>query len=342
MTLHPPSTESSCAGGADRQKPAPTWQAWLETLVISLVLIAVGAAVDRRDPFVLRRGFSWLTLAPLFAAIQYGSLHGLACGAFQAVLLGIAWRSGLTALPDSAAEIVLGWLFMGLVAGEFRDSWFRRVRHAESCADHLRIRLEELGRAYLTLKISHDRLRRDAPDSGGTLCDAVAAFRGELDGARGSAAISLFGSRILALFADHASVRAAALHPVGADGVPAPAVATMGPGGGAEHDPLVHKAARSALTVSLRDAGDGQVLVAVPLVDARGHTHAVVAIREMPFLALEEEMLELLAVLGGRLGDCFSQEPSEAESPRTVELRIADETPVGTARAIRARSEEPA
>jgi polysaccharide biosynthesis protein PelD len=319
VKAHPTSRLRRSEAGSGRREPAPAWQGWLETFAIPFLAIAVGAAIDGRDPFLSNRGFSWLALPPLLAGIQYGSTHGLACGAFQALLLGIASRTGFAAIPDSLAEILLGWLVTGLVAGEFRDWRHRRVKEAESCADHLRRRLEELGRAYLALEISCDQLRKEAPEGSETLCEAIASFRREIGDASGSAALSRFGNRILALFAEHASVRAATLQPI-ADGVPASAVATIGASADAANDPLVRKAARCALTASVHDEGEGGVLVAVPLVDGRGRAHAVVAIREMPFLALHDETLERLSVIGGRLGDCFVQASAHFDNP-PVELR---------------------
>ena len=60
--------------------------------------------------------------------------------------------------------------------------------------------------------------------------------------------------------------------------------------------------------MSVRDGceGDG-VLVAVPLIDLSCRARAVVAVRDMPFIALHAETLELLAVIGGRLGDAISR-----------------------------------
>src|SRR5229473_5515476 len=146
-----------------RRKSVPGWQAWVETVALLAAFVAIGVLFDRRDPFMLHRGFSWLTLAPLLAGLQHGSTRGLACGALQALALSIASRFDLTPMPDSVMEIVLGWLVTALVTGEFHDAWLRRCRHCEASADQLRLRHEGLGRAYLTLKIAHDRLQRDAP-----------------------------------------------------------------------------------------------------------------------------------------------------------------------------------
>jgi polysaccharide biosynthesis protein PelD len=345
MRLQPPWRTGSSDGSPAVNQASPAWQAWLETTGLALAIVAVGALVDRRDPFLLQRGFSWLVLAPLLAGLQYGSTHGLVCAGLQALLLAVGWRSGVVQVPDSVAATVLGWLVSGLLAGEFRDAWSRRVHRAQARAEHLRIRLEALGRSYLTLKISHDRLQREAPAKPESLRDALAAFRRELAEEPAAPSIHTLADRILALFADHAFARAATLHPVDAKGRPGPAVASLGQAAEVENDPLVRRAARSAVTASVREGHDGAaVLAAVPLVDARGRVHGVVAIREMPFVAFHSETLELLAVLGGRLGDCISRAQAPARTPTASEVQrpAAAPAPAPQPAVVPARAEEAA
>jgi polysaccharide biosynthesis protein PelD len=306
MPMQPSSGNGAHETGSDR-RPPPRWQAWLETGALIAALIAVGALVDRRDPFLLQRGFSWFTLAPLLAGLQYGSTHGLACAAMQAVALAVAWRCGIISPPDSVVETVLGWLVAGLLAGEFRDGWLRRCGRLEALRGHLWGRLESLGRAYLALKISHDRLHRSAPGNPSTLRDALASFRRDVAAQKGPSLESL-GDRILTVFSEQAYVRSATLHPVDRAGRAGPVVASLGGAAGGEDDALVRKAARYGLTTSVKECRDaGAVLAAVPLVDVTGRACAVVAIRDLPFLELHADTLELLAVLGGRLGDCVAR-----------------------------------
>lgn len=283
--------------------PAPAWQAWVETAGLTAGFLAVGAILDRQDPFFLRHGFPWLALAPLLAGLRYGSSHGMACGALQMAALGVAWRWGRMALPGSVAEIGLGWLMAGLIAGEFRNSWLRRGRRLEATVDHLRLRLEGLGRAHRALKVSHDRLQGGGPGRPASLRDALEAFRRELFDLPDGGSLASLGGRILTLFSQHAFVRAATLHQVD-DGNLGPAIATLGGAAGSEEDPLAREAARLGEVVSVAEQGEWRgALAAVPLVDVEGRVHAVVAIRDLPFVALHAETLELLGVLGGHIGD---------------------------------------
>ena len=318
MTLQRRKLDEGNEDGAVKRAPAPAWLGWLETAALVAAGVAVGAFVDRGDPFLLRRSFSWLALAPLLAGLKHGSTRGLGAAAIQAVGLAIAWRAGMTQVPGSPAEAVLGWLLAGLAAGEFRDSWLRRIEQLEAIGDHLRGRVESLGRAYLALKISHDRLQGSAASASPTLRDAISAFRRDLGDRRGEAALEACGERILALFCDQAFVRAATLHPVDRKGRPGPAIAELGAAADARGDPLVCRAARTGLTVSVRD-GDGSVLVAVPLLDRLCRVHGVVAVQDMPFLALHAGTLELLALLGGSVGEATARAGAAAPPIRAPE-----------------------
>jgi hypothetical protein len=121
------------------------------------------------------------------------------------------------------------------------------------------------------------------------------------------------------LLADHAFVRSATFHPVDALGRPAPAVASLGTVTDATSDPLVTEAARHRMTMSVRDDMDGSnVLAAVPLVDVEGRVHAVVAVHDVPFVAFNVETLELLAAIGGHLGDFLSHAEDLVRSQRAV------------------------
>jgi polysaccharide biosynthesis protein PelD len=291
---------------------APPWQAWVEIAVLAGAAVAIGAVVDHRDPVLAQRPVPWLAIAPLLAGLRYGAGLGIACAAAQAAaLLAAAWWRG-SWVQGPLAEIVLGWLVAGLVSGEFRDAWVRRTRQLEARAGELRLRLEGLSRAYHVMKASHDRLTRDAPGRPSSLRDALGAFLTE---SAEAGSIEVLADRILAVFRDHAFVRGATLHAIDAEGEPGPALAALGAeAAGARGDPILRRAARAGGVVSVHDLPEATgIIAAVPLVDVSGQVHAVVGVHELPFVALHEETLALLAVLGGHFGDALSRMPVARE-----------------------------
>lgn len=67
---------------------------------------------------------------------------------------------------------------------------------------------------------------------------------------------------------------------------------------------------------SVRELGEGSdLLAAVPLIDGDHRVHAVVAVRDMPFMALDDTTLTLFAVVGGCLGSAGSATPRTPAIP---------------------------
>lgn len=137
--------------------------AWLETAALAALALTAGALVGGRDALVLRPELAWLALAPLLAGLRYGPGHGMACGAAQAgALLATAyWGQAVVEVP--LGQLALAWLVAGLLAGQFRDGWARRLQRAEAQEAALRERLNGLARSYRALRAAHERLRREGP-----------------------------------------------------------------------------------------------------------------------------------------------------------------------------------
>lgn len=328
MTDLPPSSLAAPA-------PAPAWHSWLETGALCALALTAGALLASHSPPALHSGLAWLALAPLLAGLRYGAGRGVTCGAVQAGALLVAARWGGTAAEAPLAELALGWLVAGLVPGQFRDAWGRRLEQAEGEAGELRARLSGLARDHHALRISHDRLQREAPGSPFTLRDALAAFERELGGAPGTGSLEAIGGKVLALFRECASVRAATLHLVDRRGEVGPAVAELGTGEGeglAGSDALIQEAVRLGEVVSVRELPVSRgALAAVPLVDPPGRVRAVVAIRELPFLSLQADTLAVLAGLGAYAGAALAR--AERPSP------AAEEWPVQSGRSFKTRLE---
>ncbi|HEX7487721.1 MAG TPA: hypothetical protein VF341_02350 [Anaeromyxobacteraceae bacterium] len=288
--------------GLTPRTPAPPWLGQLESVGLAMLLLAAGAVMDRRDPFLLHQGFPWLALAPLLAGLRHGTMGGLLAGGALDLALALAWRAGHQ-LPAPALGAAIGWMVTGLLAGQFSDQWRRRGRELEAAAGELRLQLEALSLDHHALELSHERLRRQVPGIPSTLRGELAAVGQALRDHPGPDALSALGASILRLFAEHAFVQSGSLHPVAAAGRPGPAVARLGAGDCHDGDPLLRAACDSGEVASVRQLGDGsELLAAVPLVDVEGHVHAVVAIRDMPFASLHDGTLTLLAVIGGTLG----------------------------------------
>jgi hypothetical protein len=288
----------------DSPRPAAIWQAWLE--------MAVLAALATSASLTLHLGLPWLALAPLLVGVRYGAGPGVACAAAQVAALMVAARWGVArwgvAIEAPGGQAILGWLIAGLVPGQFRDAWTRRLHRLEAHARDARQRLRGLARAYHLMAASHDHLQREIAGSPSSLRDALEVFAREVVESPAGGAAEPLAERILAVLRTHASVRAATFHLVDAGGRAGPAVATLGTAPSCDDDPLIRHAVRLGEVVSVRDLpGCSGALVAIPLADVAGCVHAVVAVHELPFLALHHDTLRLFAVLGGHLGDVMAR-----------------------------------
>jgi hypothetical protein len=287
--------------GVEQRASTPPWIPALETVGLTGLAILVGVLFDRNDPFLLRHAFPWLALAPLLVGLRHGSGKGLASGALLVAALGLARYWGL-ALPPTVVESVFGWIALGLLAGEFADAWQRRHQRLETGAHDIRRRLESLSREHHALLTSHERLRRQVPGEPSSFYEGLEALSAKL-ARRGSEGLSSLAGEILAFFAEHASVQSASLHAIGPDGRPGAQLALLGAGGGSPDDALLAAAVEHGEVVSVRELGQGSdLLAAVPLVDTDHRVHAVIAVRDMPFLALDNAALIAFAVAGGCLG----------------------------------------
>ncbi len=287
--------------------------AWLETLLILLVFLLVGFWIDQDDPFFLRAEFPWLILAPLLPALRYGFHHGFVAALVLVALMALAWQAGLFTGPRFPAELAVGMLIVGMLSGEFADSYTRRLNQQRVINDYQRLRLDEFTRNYHLLKVSHDRLEHRLAASGHSLRGALLELRKHLSPGSGND-LSSQAQRIMSLFTAYGWVQVAALYAVRNQRMVIRPLAMTGQIGAVDpFDPMVRRALvegrMATLTqerLSEEEAAERELLAVVPLVDVSGHVWAIVCIREMPFIALQEENLRLFAVLGGHIGDILA------------------------------------
>lgn len=298
----------------DRPVPPPTWVAWLETGLLSAAMVLLGLWVHPGDPFFVREGFPWAILAPLLAGLRYGFAHGL--GSAVLLLCGLVpvWRLQLVPMPSFPAEAAVGLLSVGMLAGEFADLWRRRFERLSALCDYQGGRLSAFTRGYHLLKVSHDALEQRVAGTTQNLREALTTLRHELLEGRGDPVQPLahHGPRILQLFASYGWVQVAALLPVRDGQAVEAAAGELGqPGPVSASDPLLVEALRRGQLASVEatsgaaEAGS-QLLAAIPIVDVKQRTWAVVAVREMLFVAFQGDNLKLLAVLAGHIGDILA------------------------------------
>lgn len=307
-----------------RYQPPPLWVRLAETVLLTLVVPAVGLWFNERDPLFLNAPFAWLVVGPLLAGLRYGFIFGFGSAVATVLIMGGAWRLGVAG-GEFPLQYAIGLFLAGMVAGEFTDVWRRRLGQMQVVNDYQATRLDEFVRNYHLLRVSHDQLAERLAANPYNLRDALRHL-----GRRFTTThpLEVRAADILNFLAWHGKFQQAAFYGVDEKGkVQQPALARLG----SEEDdvlnsPMVQACLRDRCMISMRsermgDAGTNgtsPLLAVVPLIDVEGRLWGIVTVTDMPFMTYNEKTLNLLAVLGGNLGDLIK------ESQRTETARSGD------------------
>ncbi|AOY00820.1 hypothetical protein BJP62_10445 [Jeongeupia sp. USM3] len=258
--------------------------------------LAIGHAYAPHDPYGVTSPFPWLWLVPLLVALRYGMLPGLAASA----LLLLTWPLLMRGQPIPPAYFI-GGLIMVMIAGEYSGVWRTRVRRVEELNGYIDERLDRLARQHHLLRLSHERLEQNLISRPVTLRDALARLRGLLDASDEGGGLPVAQS-FLDFMAQFCQLEAAALFEWRNGELVAEPVAVIGNDPNYRSDDALldyairHRTLCHVQTDGLHDVETG-LLVAVPLRNSIGVQIGVLAIKRMPFFALNDDTLQMISVL---------------------------------------------
>jgi hypothetical protein len=288
----------------DVNKAVPPWGGWFETLLLTALVMAASFFTQQQDPFRLEGGFPWPVLAPLLAGLRYGFVYAFVSALLILAALGVAINQQWQAAPGFPLAWAIGVVVVGMVAGEFRDIWGRRLHRLEGAYQYRAERLEEFTRSYQLLRLSHDRLEQTVANSGFSLREGIMRLQSGLETINGLTHASF--ARLLEFVAEYAALTQASIVGLSGDRVDsANVLAGVGERFAIdEGDPVVAAALESGelATVNLvkeQAVDQNTLLAAIPLADSTGDIHAILMVRSMPFFAFHEDNLKLIAVLVG-------------------------------------------
>lgn len=298
-----PFTQDSISNTTD-QRPL---YSWLETLAISIAAIVLGLAASSDDPFFLAEAsFPWTILAPILVALRYGFLQAFVSSLLiiiANILLVYIFEQDSWQLPSSYS---FGILIVSMLVGEFRDSWERRLKRLDMSNQYRQARLEEFTRNYHVLKLSHDQLEQENAGQIRTLRSALTDI--QLSAASGMDKSS--ADAILGLFKHYAMAQVLGYYKLNENGdLFEDALAIVGNIGRLDKsDSLLLACLKEQCLVSVTvDDSEkpnlSRYTVVVPLIDAKKNMHAVIVISTLPFMALNNDNLKMMAILAGRCAD---------------------------------------
>jgi hypothetical protein len=281
----------------------------LETLLLTLVLPCIGLHLYA-DPFFLNGGFPWLILIPVLVGLRYGFAYSFASALGITLSIGLAWRLDIIGITSFPTELILGFLTIALLTGEFRDMWARRYNHLKAAYNYQKIRMDEFTRVYHLLKISHSRLEQQLKGSQVSLRTALFQFHQQMVAFKPKEGEPLWGigQQILQLLSEHGWLRMAALYQVDKNHqITFPAIACLGNPSPVSHNNhlLTETLAQSkATSIHLNEhTSHDEVLAVIPLIDITGRIWGIVTVNDMPFNLFQNSNLKLLSTLGGYIGD---------------------------------------
>lgn len=128
--------------------------AYIETLIIVLTYLGFGYFLDPKDVCILNGEISYILILLAVITLFHGFESGMLAMGVMAFAMWLFY-------PSFQYVEFLTTLMMTLLFSEFHYYWEKRINEAEADTQYRNIKLNELSRAFYTLKISHDQLEKN-------------------------------------------------------------------------------------------------------------------------------------------------------------------------------------
>lgn len=277
-----------------------TYNPWIETFGISVTFIGLGTFMRPLDPLFLDTSFPWVILIPLLIALRYGVF-------FSLISIGLFLLSGIASYSFSSfpKEIFIGMTIIAILAGQYHETWSIRYRRLEESSFYIEERLDHLTNQHYLLKLSHDNLEQTIVTKPVTLRDALLRLRMTMSTQKvqdGYPALKDF----LEILSSYCQVTKASIFLFHNERLNPQAIASIGTLNTLQlHDKMVTHALETRKIVhinhsSLNDYHDNNYLIVAPLLTNSHQDNnliGIVVIEEMPFFALHEESVQMIAIL---------------------------------------------
>jgi len=291
----------------------------IEMIVFALIVPIVGYVFFRHDPVGLNSGFPWIIIPPVIFAARYGSVWGFSCAVLTAATLIFPFAAYAEQTTYLVA-LAVGTIILSIFVGDFANAGKKQnsLSHAEN--QYLRHRLKEFSKDYHILKVSHSQLEEFMAGNRLSVRQALQELKPLLSTNQSGELKA--GSELMAIFAQFGAVQVAGLYGIKSrDRIDPAPIATHGDMLELNlFDPLVKLAIDSRQLVSVKleaqatETIESELLAVVPIVDSHDHLHGILAIKDMHFMAFQQENLNVLALMGSYIGDMLSRSQGQGQS----------------------------
>ncbi|MDK9692622.1 MAG: PelD GGDEF domain-containing protein [Sulfurimonas sp.] len=128
--------------------------AYAETLAIVALYLLVGYLINPEDACMLHREVPYVLVLLAVITLFHGFENGV-------LAMGIVTFAMWYFYPSFEHVQFLVVLMMTMIYSEFHYYWIKKIQTAEINADYRGVKLDELAKAFYTLKISHDQLEKN-------------------------------------------------------------------------------------------------------------------------------------------------------------------------------------
>ncbi|MDA8562055.1 PelD GGDEF domain-containing protein [Gammaproteobacteria bacterium] len=284
------------------------YQGYIESLVLSLIMISIGFLTNYEDPLYLQSQFPWVWFFPVLIMLRYGWFPGLIPLLFIFIsmiysiyFLNISW--------DSYKLWLLGGVTLSLICGEYQSSWYKKLLMNDEKIKYIDSGLQFVSRSYGVLKLSHDRLEESFVNSPTTIRQSLSEVRNILNYSNGKLtkeAAKLY----LELFSLQAFMESGAIYmyqnkewnlaPISHLGIKANDLVL--------EDILVKKCLERRETVYssvniLQDEEKSLYLAVIPMITSENKIIGLLTINSIQFFMLNDSILEKLTLLLSYVAD---------------------------------------
>ncbi|ACO03128.1 MAG TPA: hypothetical protein DEP48_00845 [Persephonella sp.] len=257
----------------------------VESLTLSILFVLFGFVWNNDDPLFLNIGgnITYYIFVIILLTLYYGLLSGI-------VSMFVFGISAFFLYEQFPYETFFWYLLITFVLGEFFQYWNRRKERLEEENSFLKEKIEELGRNFFMLKISHDQIEKNYVLKPLSIRSVLRDIRMMILNKE----VDLF-KNFLMLISRFTNIDGGALYINEDNGFKK--VAQIGKGAELNRDdPLVKQAFIDKTSTYLavnRLEGDvkSEYLAVVPAVDINGNINGLLLITDMPFLSLNKDNL---------------------------------------------------
>lgn len=283
------------------QREKSTGWVWVESIVITLVVLFVCYLTNPSNPFYINSIFPWPWLACLIVALQYGFGPGLVSLLVIAFAMGANTSFAVLSIAPHQVYLLTGLLLVCLCA-LYSSSWMQRVLRAEELYNYTEQRLDTLSRSYNILRVSYDYLEQSLISKPITLREIEKNLQQSLLDSEGQITPSN-ATQFLEIASQYCGLQDAGIFLMDGKTPNLKPIAAIGNVDMLEiNDPLIsHVIESDELNyVTLNDMSDptnAGYLVVVPMYASNKRLVALLVVKEMSFWKLNAETLQVLQIL---------------------------------------------